>query len=57
MGIGCNKFQKSELKYGRETAEKWLRRDLKFFSAKKTTRGDHDFWQTINVLSGKTENI
>jgi hypothetical protein len=57
VGIGCNIFQKSESKYGRETAGKWLRRDSKIFSAKKTTRDDHDSWQTINVLSGKAENI
>jgi hypothetical protein len=40
-----------------ENYEKWLRRVSKIFSAKKTTRGDHDSGQAINVISGKAENI
>jgi hypothetical protein len=40
-----------------ETFEKWLRRGSKIFSAKKMTRQHHDSGQTVNVLSGKAENL
>jgi hypothetical protein len=39
------------------TAEKWLRRVSKIFSAKKTSRRHHDSGHTVNVISGKAENI
>jgi hypothetical protein len=39
------------------TPEKWLRRGSKIFSAKKTTRRNHDILQTINVISGKAETL
>jgi hypothetical protein len=40
-----------------ETFEKWLRRASKIFSAKRTTRRNHGGFQTVNVISGKAENI
>jgi hypothetical protein len=40
-----------------ETAEKWLRRVSKIFSAKKTTSRYHDILQAEYVISGKAENI
>jgi hypothetical protein len=39
------------------TFEKWLRRGSKIFSAKKTTGRYHDAGRTVNVISGKAENI
>jgi len=40
-----------------ETFEKWLRRGSKIFSAKKTTSHNHDRLHTVDVISGKAENI
>jgi len=40
-----------------ETFEKWLPRGSKIFSAKKTTGRNQDILQTVNIPSGKAENI
>jgi hypothetical protein len=40
-----------------ETLEKRLRYGSKIFSAKMTTICNHDTIQSVNVISGKAENI